>query len=314
MTALEETDPLSRYLREQAGAALAGLPALPDEDAVHRTRVALRRLRTTVRVFAPLLEPTPAERQRIDDELRWLAGLLGDVRDRNVQRDRFASALDALPPEHVLGPVRARIDDTLSVEQHGAERALTEALGSERYRSLMALLERWQLSPPVRGGGSDDAGQDADQGADRGTDQNTDQAVPTAAAKAAEKTSEKTVKKAVKKAVKKVAKKAERRLAEACADGSDAELHRARKAAKRARYAAEVLAPAGSGKKGRKRFKRVQGVLGEHQDAVVAQATLRRIVSGIPAGESGFTLGLLHERERQRAEELRRHACELAAR
>jgi CHAD domain-containing protein len=145
----------------------------------------------------------------------------------------------------------------------------------------VALLETWHRRRLVPDAGSDDAGQDID--------------------------------KAVRKPARKAAKKAERRLAEACADGADTELHRARKAAKRARYAAEVLARAGGGKKGRKRFKQVQHVLGEHQDAVVAQAALRRIVSGIPAGESGFTLGLLHERERQRAEELHARACELAA-
>ena len=267
-------DPLTAYVCEQSETARSGLRALPDPDAVHRTRVALRRLRSTLRVFAPLLDLTPEDRRAADGELRWLTRVLGEVRDLQVQRARFAAALDELPPEQVLGPVRARIDDTLSAEQVRAQQVLGEALATERCGLLAALLQSWCESPPVRDSGAG----------------------------------------GVRKRVRKAAKKAERRLAEACASGSDADLHRARKAAKRARYAAEVLRPLGDGGKRRKRFKRVQSVLGDHQDAVVAVATLRRIVSGVPAGESGFTLGLLHEREDRRAEELRSKACALARR
>lgn len=45
-------------------------------------------------------------------------------------------------------------------------------------------------------------------------------------------------------------------------------------------------------------MKRVQELLGENQDAIVARPVLREI--GIQAhldGENGFTFGLLHERE-----------------
>lgn len=88
-------------------------------------------------------------------------------------------------------------------------------------------------------------------------------------------------------------------------------MHRARKAAKRARYAAELLRPLGHGRKQARRHKRVQVLLGDLQDAVVAAATLRRLVSGVPAAESGFTLGLLYAGERRTARRLRRRACGL---
>ena len=81
--------------------------------------------------------------------------------------------------------------------------------------------------------------------------------------------------------------------------GLDVALHETRKAAKRARYAAEAAQPV-SGKKARryvKRMKAVQSVLGAHQDSVNARAAAREIgVQAHLAGENAFSLGLLYER------------------
>jgi CHAD domain-containing protein len=84
---------------------------------------------------------------------------------------------------------------------------------------------------------------------------------------------------------------------------SDDTLHRARKAAKRYRYALEAAEPAvgKAAKKARKRAKDFTKVLGEHQDGVVAQPVLRDLgMQAHMAGENGFTYGLLLERERAR--------------
>ena len=59
----------------------------------------------------------PAARARLDEELSWYAGVLGEVRDRQVQRARFAAAVSDLPEELVLGPVAARIENDLLAEQ-----------------------------------------------------------------------------------------------------------------------------------------------------------------------------------------------------
>ena len=91
-------------------------------------------------------------------------------------------------------------------------------------------------------------------------------------------------------------------------------LHRARKAAKRARYAAELRAPVEKrAKETVKQYKRIQTVLGDHQDGVVASATLRRLAltAGTTAGENGFTYGLLYAREQQAAETARRQVRKL---
>ena len=80
----------------------------------------------------------------------------------------------------------------------------------------------------------------------------------------------------------------------------DHALHQARKAAKRARYAAEATAGV-AGQDARRfaaRMQQVQSVLGDHQDTVIARQLERRLgVEAHQAGESAFSYGLLYERD-----------------
>ena len=56
-------------------------------------------------------------------------------------------------------------------------------------------------------------------------------------------------------------------------------------------------------------MKRVQSVLGDHQDSVIARQAERKLgISAHLAGENAFSYGLLHERESGRAEDLRARA------
>jgi CHAD domain-containing protein len=128
-------------------------------------------------------------------------------------------------------------------------------------------------------------------------------------------TTEPSAKRLHKRAIK-AERKADRRLAAAVDVGDGALLHRARKAAKRARYAAELRRPidgSAAAKKAEKHFKRIQRVLGEHQDSVVASDALRRfaLTAGTTPGENGFTYGLLYAREQQIAEAARNQARDL---
>jgi CHAD domain-containing protein len=83
-----------------------------------------------------------------------------------------------------------------------------------------------------------------------------------------------------------------------------AALHEVRKAAKRARYAAEV----GTGELAHvkalaRTAKGVQQVLGELQDTVVTREQCRRLgIAATAAGENSFTYGRLHGLEQGRAE------------
>jgi CHAD domain-containing protein len=115
----------------------------------------------------------------------------------------------------------------------------------------------------------------------------------------------------------KAQRSARKRLKKALAADSTELLHRARKAVKRARYATELTAPV-AGKSASKRvkvYKRVQDALGEHQDSVIAAATLRRLGAAATApDQNGFTFGLLYEREQVAAERARRKARALLPR
>jgi CHAD domain-containing protein len=93
-------------------------------------------------------------------------------------------------------------------------------------------------------------------------------------------------------------RKADDLLDEAIAGGVDAELHEARKAYKRARYAIEVFVP--SVGKPAKAFTSaltdLQDVLGAHQDSVVAREILRDLAR---SADDGFPYGILYARQEQ---------------
>ena len=83
---------------------------------------------------------------------------------------------------------------------------------------------------------------------------------------------------------------------------TDAELHRARILCKRTRYAVELAEPE-MGKHARRVAERaasLQDVLGEHQDAIVAEARLREVLARAPGSGAAFAAGRLVERERAR--------------
>ncbi|WP_123024316.1 CYTH and CHAD domain-containing protein [Mycolicibacterium stellerae] len=267
---------LAAYVSEQIDAIFEGDIALRrGQDPIHDTRVAIRRLRSTIRVFGKLLDRTAAG--HVDEELKWFAGLLGEVRDRQVQRRRFRKVLADWPPEIVLGPVANRINTDLHSEQLRARKQVAEAMDSPRYLDILATLQQWRAQVPVT-------------------------TAPSAVT--------------LRKRAARAEQKADRRLEAAADSDDDALLHRARKAAKRARYAAELrrqVDGSSAVKKAEKHYKRIQRVLGEHQDSVVASDALRRfaLTAGTSYGENGFTYGLLYAREQQIAQAARDQAREL---
>ena len=134
---------LARYMTEQIDVIFDGdLGLRRGHDPIHDTRVAIRRLRSTLRVFGKLLDRS--EVGDLDDELKWFAGLLGEVRDCQVQRRRFQNALAEWPPELVLGPVANRINTDLHSDQLQARRRVAEAMDSPRYLDILATLQRWR--------------------------------------------------------------------------------------------------------------------------------------------------------------------------
>jgi len=185
-----------------------------------------------------------------------------------VQRARFAAAVGSLPPDLVLGPVVAHIEERLLSEQLHHHDQLMAALDTARYRELSATVASWTSHPPL----TVPVGEDPD---------------------------------GLFRLARKANRKAHRRLRTGLASVDDLALHRARKAAKRARYAAELVAPLPGTKAAKaaiKHHKKVQTVLGEHQDSVVALDLLRRLgaEASTTPGQNGFTYGLLYAHNKPR--------------
>ena len=241
-----------------------------DPDAVHKMRVATRRMRSALATYRRLLDTAITEPLR--DELKWLGGVLGPVRDAEVIRDHLRQSVDEQPPTLVVGPVRRHVDSSLRADHRRAhERALVELTGDRYFRlldSLDAVAAGGMLAGP------------------------------------------KVTKPARKVLAKEIGRTHARlrKLVDAATDAAepaDHALHEVRKAAKRVRYAAESAVPVfGSDAESLvTRMTDLQDVLGEHQDSVVVRQILVDMAGRAhEAGEPTFTYGRLHALEEARAE------------
>ena len=140
-------DLIGDYIAEQCTVIIESEAQLrAGENVVHTTRVAARRLRSTIRVFPDLFDASEAE--HLEEELVWWAGLLGQVRDLDILAQRQAALLAELPAELILGPVASTIEAELAVQRKQAADAMVEALDSERFRKLMGLMYHWRSDAP----------------------------------------------------------------------------------------------------------------------------------------------------------------------
>jgi len=270
------TEVVASYLREQLAEIKYRDPLVRRDvpDAVHRMRVAIRRLRSVLASYRPLFDRDRTEPLR--DEMKWIAGVLGDARDAEVMHERLNRLIAAEPTEQVMGPVTRRVDRQFAAVYRRAHRRAVQAMESERYYALIDALDAVVADPPWTGRAKGPA---------------TD-VLPARVAKAYRRL---------------------RRRVDAAADAPDRSerdrrLHEVRKAAKRARYAAEPLIPlfGRDAKRFVKATKKVQSVLGDYQDAVVTQPALRQLaVQAHLDGDNAFTFGRLHGRQQALAAGLR---------
>jgi CHAD domain-containing protein len=252
-----------RLLRHDPGVRL-GL----DIEDVHQARVATRRLRSDLRTFRPLLDQSWAEGLR--DDLRWLGGELGRVRDAEVLRDRLRAAAATLPePDRraavaVVAPLVAQV--------RSARHHLLVAVDTDRYLEVIDRLVAAARAPLL-----------------------TD----AAAAPARE----------VLPGLVRRPWRSLKAGAIACRPGvPDEQLHDLRIRAKRCRYAADAAAAA-TGKHAARFAREVAGmqeVLGELHDAVVAEEWLRERARAPRIHETAlFATGELVAQQRDAAERSR---------
>jgi len=261
-------DVVTAYLRQHADRMMALDPMVRrrEPDAVHKMRVATRRLRSTLRSFDTVTGTSASE--NVGGELTWLGTVLGDERDAEVQAARLQAHILATETDVLLGPVQARIQAHLAKSAATSHAAVMAALDSERYCAMLDALDVLIATPP--------AGPDADRLASR--------IVPTAVGRCYRKTRRRMHAAAV----------------EPPGSARDAALHGARRAAKRTRYAAEAAIPVGGipAQRLAQQMTNVQSALGDHHDTVVGRQVARRLgIAAHLAGESAFTYGVFYERD-----------------
>ena len=297
-------DPAHEVIRAYLAGRAEELAALDPQvrrfrpDAVHKMRVATRRLRSALRTFGTVVSGTGvsgpvlsragvsstgasgpgvsstgvsgtgADTDHLAAELKWLGDVLGRERDAEVQAAHLHAQKEQTDVAVLLGPVAARIDSYFARESATARTAVLKALNSRRYLALLDDLDAVISDPPP--------GPDGDVAAGP------------------------AIAEAVSRSYRATRRRMHRALAAPPGENRDAALHQARKAAKRARYAAEAAAPV-AGKDARRfagQMKELQTVLGDHQDTVIARQLERRLgLAAHLAGENAFSYGLFYERD-----------------
>jgi CHAD domain-containing protein len=243
----------------------AGVRLGEDPEAVHQARVATRRVRSALRTFRDVLDPEWGGSLR--DRLKQVADALGAVRDTEVLRDRLRSREPSLPEGDRKG-LEELVTMLESIRDEARERLLA-AIREETYVALLDELVEAAREPRVL---EDAAG----------------------AAAVSE----------LRPALERPWQHLEHAVEQAREDASDASLHAVRIRAKRARYAAEAVS-AVFGKRAEafaQAAARLQDVLGDHQDSVVARAWLREAAEG---GADAFVAGELAAIEAQAAADAR---------
>ena len=236
-----------RILRHDAGVRIGD-----DPEDVHQARVGTRRLRSDLQTFESLLDADWLA--PMVDELKWLGGMLGAVRDADVLLERLRRQAATLAQSDGVGA--ATIVRRLVQQREVARAALLDAMAGPRYVALLDQLVLAAQNPMLR---------------------------PEADGKATA-----VLPPLVRKPWQKLAK-AVKQLDD---PPPDEQLHAVRIRAKRVRYAVEAVAPV-VGKRAKALASAVAGlqtVLGDHQDATVAEAWLREAagdddVSALVAGE-----------------------------
>ena len=230
-----------------------------DPEGVHKMRVATRRLRSALRAFKKVL---PASIRPFNGEFKWLAAVLGGVRDLDVARGNLPHFLSEIPEEDA-----AHLDNYqqyLADRWREERRRLVTCLAGRRYGRLKAgFAERLGRGP---------------------------------SAGVMETLGSMTVGEAAQLLIGKRYRGVLRRGREITPASSDESLHALRIRCKRLRYLLEFFRPTYGEllKAETTRLKELQDVLGEFQDACVAAGLLRRYAEGLPvrSGNRGQLIAL----------------------
>ncbi|MFD9666947.1 CHAD domain-containing protein [Rhodococcus sp. NPDC059968] len=279
---------LRRYLqREIHNLGLADTAVRRDEpEAIHDMRKAARRARSALQAYAPGLGLTEAAQPLVLD-LRWLGRRLSEARDVEVQWQRIITRITesaALPAQE---SVYARVNEYFAEQAEVARNTALGALDSDRYRALLDSLNGIVGELATRSGPGPSTPAPA-----------TGAATGNATARDLVRT--------LKQLATKVSKRVDKVSDSTSRTERDERIHRARKGAKRMRYAMEVIRPLApkKTKHALDHFNDFQDVLGEFQDSTVARERLLSIITAHDhTAQSSFGLGILYQQELQIGDE-----------
>jgi CHAD domain-containing protein len=249
-----------------ANLALADLGLRRGDDTVHEARLAIRRLRTTLEVFGDVFDDDWS--RHLQAELEWFGDALGRVRDVDIAAARAANP--SRPNEFATDETYADLDRIWIEQRNAAVEDLETVLTSRRYQALVLDLDAWRMDPHYTKAG------------DKG-------------------------RKTARTYVHAARKDLDRRLRKATRSDADNEtMHKARKAAKRLRYAAELATPVlDKPAKLRKEAKYLQRTLGDLQDSRIAVDYLVDAAMKDGPSNTSFTLGWLVAQEQLVADQIR---------
>lgn len=145
-------------IRRHLGVLLAKEPGTrlgEDPEELHDMRVASRRLRAALSLFADVL---PVRAHALGDELRWVTSLLGHVRDLDVQLARLPEMAEwtswitepGTTGDPIQGSPLAQLEAILQAERDAARRDLVMGLDSQRWERLAAGLSLMAERGPLR--------------------------------------------------------------------------------------------------------------------------------------------------------------------
>ncbi|MGH6842841.1 MAG: CHAD domain-containing protein, partial [Methylocella sp.] len=116
---------------------LPGLEKSDNVEAIHQSRVAIRRLRAAMALFKPMVFDFAYRRLR--GELKWLAGLFGAARDMDVRRANLPPPASDDQANMRAGELAGNCD----AKRLRAHQTVIEALDGERARTLQLDLAVW---------------------------------------------------------------------------------------------------------------------------------------------------------------------------
>ncbi len=223
-----------------------------DPEGVHQSRVAIRRLRSDLRTFGALLVAGSVDELR--NELSWLGGELGSVRDADVLGEQLRRRLGAHP--EIDAEAAAGVLQLLARQRKAAVAAATKEIVGPRSMALLDALVALAADPPL---------------------------VPAAGGPAV------TV---LPPLVDRSWRKLRRHVRQLDDPPADEALHQTRILAKRVRYAAEAVGPAAPKEAAyfARHAAKIQTVLGDQHDFVVAGQWLEAnapALRGAPAFAAG---------------------------